>query len=65
MPEPDAFARPFDNARDIRHDKGLAFANINNAEHRRYGCKVVIRNNRLCLADNGNERGFADVGEAQ
>jgi len=56
MAKAHAFARPFDQARNIRHHKGLALAHANHAQHRGKRGKMIIRDNRLCLAHHGNQR---------
>ena len=55
VPETYALARTLDKSWDIRHDKGFTLTHADNSEHRSYGGEMVIRDYRLCLADNGDK----------
>jgi len=52
MAEADALARPLDEARNIRHYKGLAFAHAHHPQHRRERGEMVVRDDGLCLAND-------------
>ena len=53
-----------DKSGNIRHNKGTLLTCLDNTENRGKGCEVVIGNLRLCGTYNGNQRGFAHVGES-
>ena len=56
MAETYAVACALNESRDIRHNERIALAHRNNAEHGSERREMIIRNNGLSLADNGNKR---------
>ena len=62
--EPYALACALNKTGNIRNYKRRALAERNNAEHGRYRCEMIVRNDGLCLADNGDEAGFSNVRKA-
>ena len=65
MAEADALRGAFDEAGDVRHDEGLAFAHGNDAQDRDDGGEVVVADDGLCLTDDRDEGGLADVWEPE
>ena len=53
--ESDAVGGTLDKAGDIRHNKGITLTHVYNSEDRSYGCKMIIPNDWLGFAYNGNQ----------
>ena len=53
-----------DNARNIRHYEGNAVVHIDHAEIRIERREVIVRNFRVRVRGDGQERRFADIREA-
>ena len=49
-------ARAFNKTGDIRHNEGASLTQRNNTENGCEGCEMIVCNDGLCLAYNGNER---------
>lgn len=61
VPQPNPFARAFNQAGDVRHHKGAAIFQPHHAEHRCNGRKMIVANGRLRLAHDGNQGRFAHI----
>ena len=52
MSQANAFAGPFNQARDVRHNKRLSFCHFYHAQNRRQRCKMIVGDFRFRLADH-------------
>ena len=64
MPKAHALAGAFDHAWDVGHNKRTALAHAYYPQHRGKGCKVIIGDFGLGLADDRKQGGFTDIGIA-
>ena len=59
--EPCPLRRALNDAGDVGHDEGNALVDIHDAEIRKQSRKMIVRDLGMRLADNGKQRGFADI----
>ena len=64
VPEARALRRALDDAGDVRHDEGHALVHVHDAEVREQGREVVVRDLRMRLAHDRQQRGLAHVRKA-